>query len=132
MKFTTILLVALSLVFSCSNDHESTPQIVNQWSLIEVYNDPGDGSGSFEPANNDRQLIFFNNGTVEITGSFCPQSAAEPVNTGTYNPDAQTIDPDGCNEVYQGMRYYFEGDFLILEYPCIEPCLEKYSELVVD
>ncbi len=59
LKLGMFLLFALTL-FGCNNDEELNPEqlIIETWQLIEIYGDPGDGSGSWSSVDNGYKYIF--------------------------------------------------------------------------
>ena len=123
------LLLTLSLsIISCNNDDDSPVTLIGAWNLVEVYNDPGDGSGGYVPASENKTLQFFDNGTVTTSGIFCNTAQAGSVSTGTYDKSNGTISPnnDDCLEI----GYTLTENSLVLAYPCIEACLEKYAKFL--
>lgn len=134
-KITLILTGLFLLVLSCKNDDDSNnnvnePTLIGTWQLIEIYGDPGDGSGGFEPVDSDKSISFFENGTLTSNGSLCNMSnqAGDSTN-GTYNTEESVILPSDCSfENYQ-IFFEIENSNLILSYPCIEACNEKYIKL---
>ncbi|MBI1288354.1 MAG: hypothetical protein GC178_12345 [Flavobacteriales bacterium] len=111
--------------------HKDEVDLLNKWHLIEQLADPGDGSGTFQPVDSEKTIQFFNDGTVSSNGSLCTMNTeVGSGSTGTYNTTDSTITVDGCgNQLPYPMTYQMEGQFLILNYPCIEPCREKYEQV---
>ena len=131
MKRLVLLLLSYVILLSCdkSDDEQIQYDIVNDWILIEVLSDPGDGSGEFEPVVSTKTLSFFENGTMNSTESLCPGSNDEIGLSGTYEEDPGVIFPSDCKAQETRIEYYFEGKYLILRYSCIESCLEKYQRV---
>lgn len=128
MKYNyALLFAAITLLFSsCKKEEE--PDLVNSWKLIEVLADPGDGSGTFQPVTSDKVVSFYTDGTVTSNASICTmETQVGTSSTGTYSTVDSTIAVDDC--VINGFPLTFEmsGSNLILNYPCIEPCREKYE-----
>ena len=132
------ILVLLSLAFLCTacpnpNDDDGLfYDIVNKWVLIEVYNDPGDGSGDFVPIQSTKTLEFNEDLTFTATESLCFGSDDNIGVSGLYEMSPQRILPEGCpqgpstDDPEYVITYSLDGEFLILQYPCIEECAEKY------
>ncbi|WP_178988857.1 lipocalin family protein [Winogradskyella schleiferi] len=134
MKTLVYLCFGLFILSSCNNDDESntqTSEIIGDWKLIEVYIDPGDGSGTFQAVESDKTITFFNDGTVTSTGDLCSMFVAGGnASSGTYSEVDSVITPNDCQESIPNWNYSFviEGNSLMLYYPCIEACVEKYSK----
>ncbi|WP_236581821.1 hypothetical protein [Sphingobacterium spiritivorum] len=60
--------------------------ITGRWKLVEVYADPGDGSGKYRAVDSKKLLTFKANGTVEVqNGDLCMVSIHSDNNaTSTY------------------------------------------------
>lgn len=128
MKHRYILLFTTITLFFSSCEKEEEPELINSWKLIEVLADPGDGSGTFQPVTSDKVVSFYTDGTVTSNASICTmQTQAGTPSTGTYSTVDSTITVDDC--VINGFSLTFEvsGVNLILNYPCIERCSEKYE-----
>lgn len=126
-KLLLILTLSLSII-SCKNDDDSPPVLVGTWNLVEVYNDPGDGSGGFGPATESKILQFFSNGTVTTSGVLCIDASAGAISTGTFDETSGNITPDGAQCL--DIDYTLTSNSLVLAYPCIEACLEKYAKFL--
>ncbi|MDN5200598.1 hypothetical protein QQ008_04475 [Fulvivirgaceae bacterium BMA10] len=121
---------------SCSEDEEPniSDEIVGKWQLIEQLLDPGDGSGVFKEVDSDKTITFLSNGTYTSNGSFCFLDAQnEQESSGSYDPDKMTIAPgncpiDGGPSKYE-ISYKIEESHLIISYPCIEPCAQKFKKI---
>lgn len=125
------LIVFVSLGLLCQScNHNEDPELVNKWHLIAQLADPGDGSGTFQPVESDKTVEFFADGTVSSNGSMCTMtSEVGSGSSGTYNDSTMTIYVDNCNLGTSPIAYELDGSFLILDYPCIEPCREKYEQV---
>ncbi len=131
-KFIGNVLFYLSLVLLLSCDtNEITEQedIIGKWQLIEVYSDPGDGSGEFNPVDSDKTIAFNKNGQFVSNGIMCHMSI-EPTetSTGTYSLVKYTLTPDNC-EYSVELPYEVIGNELIISHFCIEGCGEKYKKV---
>lgn len=133
MKKISFLLTIMLLIVSCNDcNDDSIPvneQIVGTWQLIEVYNDPGDGSGGFTPVESDRTITFNSDGTLTSNGDLCYMTIdAEATTSATYSESALLLN---CEVEGETLEYTYEisGSALIINYPCIEACQAKYSKL---
>lgn len=121
--FSSLLLLTLT---ACKKDQLS---IIGTWELVEVYNDPGDGSGDFTAVESDKTIEFKTNGTVISNGSLCmPSTESNNPMEGTYNDTNKTIDSDQCTDQPLAIRYEITDGYLIISYPCIEACKAKFKK----
>ncbi|GGB65223.1 hypothetical protein GCM10007424_01440 [Flavobacterium suaedae] len=136
MKKIVFLLTLLFLTVSCSDDddNKTTPQqstIIGTWQLVEVYFDPGDGSGDFTAVDSDKTITFNTDATVSSNGDLCTMEIeASTASSGTYSENDNTLNLN-CNfsEGTPQITYEINGSYLILNYPCIEACQIKYSKV---
>lgn len=139
MKLKTLFIAIglLSIGSSCSKEEcpssSSSTGIVGEWKLIEELMDPGDGSGTFQPVSSNKIITFLGDGTFEANGGMCyMENQANTSSTGTYDVTTEMFAPGDCINLppmpieYQ---YSVSGNTLILTYPCIEGCKQKYSRL---
>jgi hypothetical protein len=131
MKTKILVLAAIILTaISCSkNDDDTSNNLLNgTWKLAEVLADPGDGSGTFNSVNSNKNLIFSNGGNLSSNGAICDMSIeTNASSTGTYSEVDSTINSTHCPNIT--LKYELNGNTLILIYPCIEPCKAKYSRV---
>ncbi len=138
MKKIFLLLITTALVISCNtNDDTSTPEevsLIGNWRLIEYLADPGDGSGVFTAIDSNKMVTFNPNGEITSNYSLCNMLVIvepEPSN-GTYSTVTGEIDVPNCfNASPISIKFEIsdEGN-LIIHYPCIEGCSEKYVKIV--
>ncbi|PLX02269.1 MAG: hypothetical protein C0595_11455 [Marinilabiliales bacterium] len=129
LKHSILLILAILLVsnFSSCKKAENTT-VVNKWKLIEQYSDPGDGSGDFNPVESSKTIEFLDNGTIVSNGSLCSMSYdVDGHSTATYNDS--TIITNNCDYENFTIYYQLKDNNLILWYPCIEGCAQKYQKL---
>lgn len=137
LKFGILGLLTIVL-FGCSNDDENIKtekSIIGNWKLIEIYNDPGDGSGSWNSVDNGYIYNFSENGQFSSTRfSEC--------STGNYTIDSNqlTLDFD-CDGFTTGIEepegtfienYTFESNTVIFVptyLNCIEGCGWKFEKV---
>ena len=128
MKFAHILFCSSVLIMFSSCKKEEDPALVNTWKLIEILADPGDGSGTFQPVNSNKTISFFADGIVSSNGELCQMSAESGSgSSGMYSESDRSITPNNCGISPFTIYYEFDGSHLILNYPCIEACREKYE-----
>lgn len=129
MKRILLFLLAVLLLSGCNNG-ELTTDIVGEWVLIEVLADPGDGSGRFRPVNSDKRISFFANGTYISTGAICNFSSEPDSNSNGIYTLTDTGYQILCGDAPDfPIGLQIEDGFLIVSFPCIEPCFEKYRKL---
>jgi hypothetical protein len=124
MKKVVLLLIFFVTLSACTDCDDNTPvsesDIIGNWELVAVLSDPGDGSGTFQPASG-KTLQFTAQGVVNCNISFCFSSLTQATTTGTYDTSTTSIDVDNCTGTYS-----FNGSFLEVSHFCIEPCGERY------
>lgn len=121
-------LLILLTILSCTTNKESDLQ--GRWKLVEVLADPGDGSGTFQPTNEDKYLQFNADFSLESNRSHCLFGQdSESGTLGFYSLEAGEIYFSCDGESTEYSFQLIDGD-LILNFPrCIEPCQEKYRKL---
>jgi len=134
MKRIAVIVLACICIISCSSDDDKnaseSPDLLGSWKLIEVYADPGDGSGDFVDVTSDKTITFMADETLESNGNLCNafSNAGEP-SDGAYSQEDGTIIVGTCGIVEYQISFEIIDDNLIVSYPCIEACLEKYSKI---
>lgn len=129
MKTIALALVLMLTFFSCTKKNESKidSELIGVWKLTEVLADPGDGSGTYHAVDTDKTIEFHADGTLTSNSAIC-NMAVDPSKPsyGTYSLADSTIRSTNCQD--SGFKIWFRkvGSNLILNYPCIEPCGEKY------
>ncbi|HCK21056.1 MAG TPA: hypothetical protein DHW15_02505 [Bacteroidetes bacterium] len=122
-----LLVLGVSLV-ACQKDSNLPPNnaLVGTWRLIEVLQDPGDGSGTFQPVESEKTLTFRADSTVISNGIICDMSInADTPSSGTYTLSDSTISSASCTG-QQRIRFQLDGPELTLHYPCFEACIAKF------
>ncbi|MDG1330989.1 MAG: lipocalin family protein [Crocinitomicaceae bacterium] len=122
-----ILLLASCQKTECGFGNE----IVGKWQLTEQLADPGDGSGTFNPITSSKEIRFYANGTFEANGDMCQMtSQAGLIHTGTYDISNETLAPDNCVSMMpMSYNYTLNGNTLIISFPCICGCQQKYERI---
>ena len=139
MKNPIFILLALLLINCTSDDAKpkiDNPELLGKWRVIEQLADPGDGSGTFQPISSNRTVEFFSNGTVTASGTLCFMGTENNSGSGTFVLDSESglnegeITPNDCNPDFYRISFEIESSNLILWYPCIEGCGEKFVKIL--
>lgn len=137
MKWNSILFVSiLSLFFSgCEKDKtcgfaETSEEngLIDEWKLVEVLMDPGDGSGTFQPIVSNKTITFCSDGTFLANGEMCSMTdQASTSHVGDYFISTGILNPENCASTQPlNITFTWSGDTLLLYYPCFEGCAQKY------
>lgn len=128
MKKTLCLLFAAGIFFSCnSSDSVENVDLIGNWRLIEILADPGNGSGTFTSVISDKIITFENGGTITSNGNLCDMSInSDNQTSGTYSVTNMTFNSLDCHMPNQDFSFEQNGNILIVNYPCIEPCRAKF------
>ena len=136
MKKIIVPLLLLALLISCTTNDNTIPdshEILGKWKLVETFEDPGDGSGVFEPVESNQVIEFFKNGKFETNGSSCYLgSQGDSSSSGHFNVSQNVIYFDGDCEFNNNPEVIFsiENSYLIIGWrSCIEGCYNKYEKL---
>jgi hypothetical protein len=130
MKKYIAFFLLLGMMSSCTKNEADAPKsaLTGTWKLSHVLADPGDGSGTFTPVDSEKLLSFSDNGNFTSNGSVCDMSVELNANTnGTYSEDNSTLHPIDCPDA--GLKFEVNNNTLNLIYPCIEPCIAKYTKI---
>lgn len=130
---TLIALLFLCIFLSCNEDGKTNApaDIVGTWKLVEMYSDPGDGSGDFLPVESDKVITFSSKGIYISNGTTCTISRdTEEMSKGKFNWSEQVLIPENCEYGERELPYEIQESYLILHYFCIEGCAEKYEKIV--
>ncbi len=141
IKMKKLLSLSFVLIFITSCEQKDVileenfdNPLVGKWKLIEQLADPGDGSGTFQPTENEFQIEFFENNTFNATRSMCTlANYDQETSTGTVDTNLEVLYPEGCENLFADVDFQIhyrleEGD-LILYYFCIEACGQKFEKL---
>lgn len=139
MKKVFILSMVSIILFSCDKTcnvtdvDQTIPKInlIGNWRLIEVLNDPGDGSGVFRPVDSEKTITFYTDGIVGSNGSLCGiQMESAPPSNGTYSISDSTITAFNCygNDSLR-FRFNIVDSKLIISYVCVEECPAKLMKV---
>ena len=124
-----LLLSFLSLVIlSCSND--DNVDLLGKWKLIQIYADPGDGSGDFRDVDSNKTIGLFSDGTYVSNGTLCTITfLSDSPSTGTFSEEDLLIKPDGCENQISSLPYKIRGRTMTITHFCFEGCAEKYIKI---
>lgn len=127
MKIHAFILALLLLtgMTSCKKNQNQTV-LEGTWELHEQLMDPGDGSGTFQPASG-KEITFHSNGTFTANFSLCGMGSSGNPTDGTVDQSGAVLIPQNCASGVT-VGYKLENGNLYLFYPCIEACQEKYKK----
>ena len=145
MKNLFLILATIGIIYSCSNDDENQnvvdPQLIGKWKLIETFEDPGDGSGTYQSIESEKTIEFFNNGTFAISGSLCQLSTSAGeitmgnVRNSNYSDNNILVSNEQCDPDNQSAEYRLSidnSDLIISYTACFEGCAQKYQKLIAE
>ncbi len=131
MARSICLMFLILFLCACKND-DTNPNnaLEGSWRLIEMYADPGDGSGDFRPVNSERIITFKTDGTYLSNGNVCEFSIIANEETGgsylALDVGYQII----CeSEFSTELRLEVREGYLIVSFFCIEPCQQKFQRI---
>ncbi len=130
MKKYIAFFILLGMMSSCTkNEADTKPSaLAGKWKLSHILADPGDGSGTFIQVESDKLLSFSDNGNFTSNGSICNLSVElNASTTGTYSENNSTLHTIDCPETE--IKFEINNNTLNLVYPCIEPCIAKYTKI---
>ncbi|MGJ1195530.1 hypothetical protein ACR777_00180 [Sphingobacterium spiritivorum] len=144
VKFAFLALIGLTLM-ACNKDSNNSSEnngITGRWKLVEVYADPGDGSGKYRAVDSKKQLTFKADGTVEVqNGDLCTVSIdSDKKETSSYKILDKNASSGKKNRlvimsciVMQNdpteLSFEIKGDMLTISYLCMEGCGERYKRI---
>lgn len=131
MKRLILTFVILGIFSACSSDDDSNSNIdtelIGNWKLIELLADGGGGSETFNSVESDKIITFNGNGTINSNGRLCDMSiGANNPTSGTYSISELTFKSSDCTNPDYNYEFEKNGNILIINYPCFEPCRAKY------
>ena len=75
----------------------------------------------------EKLITFENDGTISSNGSLCDMSISSDNQTSeNYSSTELTFNSSACNNPDYNYTFEQNGNILIINYPCIEPCQAKY------
>lgn len=122
-------MLTLGILYSCNKDDDikQNIELTGNWRLIEVLADPSDGSGTFYQVESNKIITFENDGIIISNGNLCNMTInSDYQTTGTYSATELTFNSDNCNNPDYDFTFEQNGNIIIINYPCIEPCKAKY------
>lgn len=119
------LIIMACGVMACSK----SSTVLSQWVLKEQLFDPGNGSGQFQKVNSNKTIEFRSDHTIFSNGSLCSMDTeSKNSSIGNYSMQDSTITPTSCN-MGGALRFSMQDTAVYIYYPCIEPCILKYSRI---
>lgn len=133
MKRVFLIFLSLGVLFSCEKEenpvNEPENTLIGNWKLIETLADPGDGSGTFNTVQSNKIITFENDGIITSNGNLCDMSIdSDNATSGTYSITDMTFSSSDCSNPDYHFTFEENGNILIIDYPCIEPCRAKYEK----
>lgn len=117
-----LLLLCIAILISCSKSDSACAEktaLTGNWKLVETLADPGDGSGTWQPAAHPLTLTFTSNGS--IGGDAFPQARHYEVSSDT---NLRFTFADGT---FINYNYTLTETTLVLSGGgCIEACGAKF------
>lgn len=124
-RFLVLVLGSLLLQFQCSEDEITEPvSLFGTWQLEAVLADPGDGSGTFQNVDSEKNIVFNTDSTFTSNGLGCVvfgDNTTSPA-SGTFNNNRLFI--EDCD---MPVFFFVEEDRMFLNnFGCFEECSERY------
>lgn len=144
-----IYLFAIAFIFlsiSCKKDESESDvnQLLGKWKLVQIYADPGDGSGTWRTIESNKTREFKANGKMIVTnGATCLGFGSKDKKVATYelrpyigdhldDPNTENKKMDRYNLMIKDCGsaiLTFENGHLKILFPCIEGCGELYEKV---
>ncbi|BAO54745.1 hypothetical protein [Nonlabens marinus] len=131
MKKLFVLSIILGFFLSCdeTDDVNRDTELIGTWKLVELYSDPGDGSGRFNRVNSEKVIIFKEDGALTSNGSICEiDNVTTNPTSGTYSITDSTFRSDDCNNPDYDYEFIKTEGTITVYYPCIEGCAARYRK----
>ncbi|MEE9361537.1 MAG: hypothetical protein V3U92_02965 [Cellulophaga sp.] len=130
MKKGIILAILIGIINACTKDNKentSNDEFFGKWKLVAQLVDPGDGSGTFQDITSNKIIEFKANKTILSNRDICHMLSTKDSTThATYNNKHEIISSSCSNQIWNPSFLLKDND-LIISYPCIEACKEKYT-----
>ncbi|MFK7772497.1 MAG: hypothetical protein AB8F94_10165 [Saprospiraceae bacterium] len=128
MKKIMFLLVAIVVIFSCSEKKENS--LIGKWKLTEQMIGIGNGNATFQKVNSEKTIEFLKNGTLVSNGTLCTLSKdSDQAEEAIFSEIKNAIILKDCGSNNKDIYIEMKGAELILSYQCIEVCQQKYIKL---
>ncbi len=120
--------LALLLTHCAPTPDPATRALTGTWVLTEQLADIGDGSGTYQPVDSDRKLVFQADGTVTSNFNFCnPIDGGTRLRSAKWSLEDGQLQPD-CR-ADRPLPFRLEEGVLTLTPFCIEACGERYAKV---
>ena len=115
------------LILSCTKEENATPdEALSTWKLAEVYIDPGDGSGTFVPADYDREISLYRDSIYRASARLCGiNNVRGRAIQGNYSPSQNIFFSPECN-MQTEYGYTLTDLEMIVFFFCDKGCAERY------
>ncbi len=130
LRIIFVLAILTLVVSGCDKKKGIENEIVGKWQITEQLVDPGDGSGTYQPVQGNKTIVFNANGTFYSSGSICsPGDGSGNGSQGNYDSNTQMLTGVNCGVNTIDIYYELSNNELIIIYPCIEACREKFIKI---
>jgi len=128
MKKLIFIFLVSTYLLSCSSTKNTT--LLGTWQLTEQRLDIGDGNSTFTKIKSGKTMTFLANGTITSNGAICFMTQVpEAKSTGVYDTLTKTLTSKDCPKTALKIGYEVNDGVLIISYPCMEPCQQKFVKL---
>ena len=131
VKKLIFTLITMGILYSCNNDDDSNSdtELIGNWKLIELLNDIGNGMGAFYSVESNKIITFESGGIITSNGNlFSNGTNLGNPTSGTYSNSESTFKSSDCNNPDCIITFEQNGNILIIDYACTEPCKSKYKK----
>jgi hypothetical protein len=122
-------------IVSCKKNNNAegpyNDSIIGKWKIIEVYADPGDGSGKFRKTDSKKSLEITSDSIFVKNGNVCNIN----INTQREEKSSYVILSNNTRQVLKAdicstdLNIKVEKGILTIYYSCIEGCGEKFVRI---
>lgn len=128
MKSFAFILLISTYLLSCSSTKSLT--ILGTWKLTEQRLDIGDGNSTFTKIESNKTITFLIDGTLTSNGAICFMTQTPEIpTTGIYDTLTKTLTSKDCPKTVLKINYEIKDGVLIISYPCMEPCQQKFVKV---
>ena len=126
MKNRIIVTTILALLMLACADNSGN-ELTGKWVLAEMLQDPGDGSGVFEPVISNVYLDIRANEELAFTGIICSFSESDHVERlANYSLQDSSISAMCTNGDVRFLFAHSQDELILSATYCREPCRAKF------